>query len=381
MKNFILKQGGALLCAVIAVLTLNLFVWAQGTDTPDGVQVQGLNGPQAAGFALFDEATQKYIPVQSLTVIRVMLDGQELTGDVPAFLYEERTLIPLRLVSEALKATVEWSKETRQAVVTEEETTLVFTLGSPTALVNGEERALPDGVSPCLASVMEMERTMVPLRFLAETLDFEVEWEEATQTVYLTAGRSPVEEVETSRPPLAGFLVALDAGHGGYSSGAYYEKVSEKDLDLTVTLRVAELLKEKGCEVLLTRSDDTFVSLSDRCQIANDAGADIFVSIHANASDVSKTFQGIYTYHYPGKQQGKALAKSIQNALVQETGAIDRGVLSEDFAVVRMTQMPASLVEIGFMSCHEELLRLCDPDYQEKVAQGIAQGIEDYLTK
>lgn len=376
MKTPVWKPAGAVLFALVTALILHIPTQARETEPPEEEADHGW-----AEVSLFDEAEGGYLSPQSCQVVHILLEGEELSGDVPAFLYEERTLFPLRLVSEALGATVEWREEERRAVVTRGETRLVFTLGSPVALVNGEEQTMPDGVSPCLAAAMGGGRTMVPLRFLAERLDFQVEWEESTHTVYLTVSQPPAEEAETPQLPLTGFLVVLDAGHGGWSSGAYYEKISEKDLDLTVTLLVAELLEEKGCQVLLTRSDDTYVSLGDRCQIANNAGADIFVSIHANASDESKTFQGIYTYYYPGKTAGKALAKALQNAIVRETEAIDRGVLSEDFAVVRMTQMPASLVEMGFMSCREELARLCDPEYQEKLAQGIAQGIEDYLTK
>ena len=324
-----------------------------------------------AEISLFDEEAGSYLPTQSRQVIHILLHGEELTGGVPAFLLEERTLFPLRLVSEALGATVEWKEEERQAVVTRGETQLVFTMGSPVALVNGEEMPLPDGVGPCLVSCMGEERTVVPLRFLAENLDFRVRWEDATRTVYLADGEAV----------LAGFRVALDAGHGGYSSGAVYEGVYEKDINLPIVLRAAELLREKGCEVLLTRGKDTFVDLYDRSYMANDAGVDIFVSIHSNASVTNSEFQGTFTYFFPGSKSGEELADALQRAVTGAAGSVDRGLLSEDFVVLRETHMPAALVETGFMTCHEELMRLCDPTYREKLAQGIVQGIEDYLTK
>ena len=142
---------------------------------------------QWAEISLFDEAQKCYQAAEARQVIHILLDGEELAGDVPAFLMEERTLFPLRLVAEALGAEVEWQSKTRRAVVQRGETQIIFTIGSPVALVNGVETILPDGVGPCLAAALGGERTMVPLRFLAESLDLRVEWEDAARTVRLTA--------------------------------------------------------------------------------------------------------------------------------------------------------------------------------------------------
>lgn len=384
-----LKRAQAALCALAVSLALLIVpVWVQAAAAQPESQTETLSeqaaepgvvmlreeGPPNGSIELrlFEEAEQDFLPTQSYQVIRIVLEGEELEGDVPAFLLEERTLFPVRLVSEAMGAVVEWKEETRQVTVTMGRRQLVFTLGSPVVLVNGEEQLLPDGVGPCIAAAEEAERTMVPLRFLAESLRFQVEWEEESQTVYLTA---PEETL-----PLSGFLVALDAGHGGWSSGAYYEEISEKDINLAVTMKTAEVLRELGCDIYLLREDDTFVDVYERGGMANDAGADILVSIHSNASDgYYPNFQGIYTYYYPNRQEGKALAKAIQGEVIQSTGAVDRGVLSDQLVVLGRSNMPAALVEIGFMTCHEELMRLVDPDYQDQLAQGIAQGIENYL--
>lgn len=374
MKTPALKRCGAILCALTMALTLHTPARAGETEVQ--------NRSQWTEVSLFDESEHSFLPARSRQIIHIRLDGAELDGDVPAFLLEERTLFPLRLVSEALGATVEWRSKTRQAVVTTQNRELVFTMGSPVALVNGEEMALPDGVSPCLALAMGEERTMVPLRFLAEWLNFGVSWEDATRTVYLIPGQEEnrIEEPQPLEKPLTGFRVALDAGHGGHSPGAVYEGVYEKDINLPIVLRAAELLREKGCEVLLTRGDDTFVDLYDRSYMANDADVDIFVSVHSNASVTNPDFQGTFTYFFPGSQKGEELAWVIQSAVSGAAGSIDRGLLSEDFVVLRETHMPAVLVETGFMSCHEELTRLRDPEYREKLAQGVARGVEDYLT-
>ena len=155
--------------------------------------------------------------------------------------------------------------------------------------------------------------------------------------------------------------------------------MNEKDLTLPVTLRAAQLLREKGFNVVLTRSEDVYVDLYDRCDIANNAGGDIFVSIHANASETNLDFQGTFTYSYPKSREGERLAGYVQKAVVEEIGSVDRGLLTNDYVVLRETTMPAVLLEMGFMSCHEELERLVQPEYREKVAQGVAKGVEQYL--
>ncbi len=173
--------------------------------------------------------------------------------------------------------------------------------------------------------------------------------------------------------------IVLDAGHGGSRDGATYEGYKEKDINLSVTRKVQALLLAQGYNVVMTRSDDSYMDLYDRADIANAVDADIFVSIHSNASATNKDFQGIFTYYHPSSNRGARLAQAIQMPLAQITGGIDRGILSNDYVVLRETDMCAALVEMGFMSNHEELMRLIDDSYQDKLAQGIAEGIVRYL--
>jgi len=173
--------------------------------------------------------------------------------------------------------------------------------------------------------------------------------------------------------------VVLDAGHGGTASGAVYENIKEKDLTLAMTLKLYQLLVDQGYRVILTRSDDSSVDLYQRAEIANAAQADIFVSIHCNATTVSGDYDGLYTYYFPGSTRGQQLANLVQIEACAATGARDRGLMNNNFVVLRETSMPAVLVETGFMTCHEELMRLSDPAYQQKVAAGVANGIIRYL--
>ena len=129
----------------------------------------------------------------------------------------------------------------------------------------------------------------------------------------------------------------------------------------------------------MTRTGETAGDLYERSELANAVGADLFVSVHINASGTVPTFQGLYTYHHPSSNRSKTFAQMVQSGVCAATGAIDRGIASANFVVLRETNMAAVLVECGFMSNVEELERLKSDDYQWKLAQGITQGVTDYL--
>lgn len=173
-----------------------------------------------------------------------------------------------------------------------------------------------------------------------------------------------------------GFLVVLDPGHGGDDPGAIVGEAMEKDINLAVALLVQEQLSEQEeVTVVMTRDQDVFLPLTDRAELANRENADLYVSIHANALENDDSFAGVFTFYHPDKSSDKAVAKTIQSAVISACGGLDRGIRSEDYAVLRETDMPAVLVETGFMTCPEELNRLLDTDYQKLLAHGIAQGI------
>ena len=238
----------------------------------------------------------------------------------------------------------------------------------------GGVRILVDGAPLNVSGAYINERgtTMAPLRALAEALGCEVRWDAVSQTVSIATGQE-------APAPERSALVVLDPGHGGSANGAEYGGVKEKDLNLSIARQAAGLLEEAGVTVLLTRTEDRDMGLYERTDLANGQQADLFVSVHCNASGTVPTYQGIYTYYFPGSGRGEKLARTIQPPLCAITGAIDRGVSKANFVVLRETEMCAVLVETGFMSNVEELTRLCDPAYQEKVAWGIAEGVIQYL--
>ena len=121
--------------------------------------------------------------------------------------------------------------------------------------------------------------------------------------------------------------VVLDAGHGGSDTGASYEGIREKDINLAVTKKVEAILRSYGYHVVMTRTEDKAVGLYTRASIANAANADVFVSIHSNAAENNADFTGIYTFYHPTSRQGARLAQAIQTPLCKLTGGSKAPIL------------------------------------------------------
>lgn len=178
-------------------------------------------------------------------------------------------------------------------------------------------------------------------------------------------------------------LIVIDAGHGGSDEGAKVQTVMEKRITLTTALLTKKHLEKMGYRVILTRSRDIFVSLPRRAAIANKSKAAAFVSIHFNSSP-NRSAKGIEVYFYDAKDPARAraskkLANTVLYEVIDQTGASSRGARKGNFHVVRETAMPAILVEGGFMTNYEERFLLKDRKYLEKMAEGIALGIDKFL--
>lgn len=167
--------------------------------------------------------------------------------------------------------------------------------------------------------------------------------------------------------------VVIDAGHGGKDEGAVWGGVRESDLNLKVAKKVEALLKAKGIPVTMTRTSDTFISLSQRAAIANKYKDVIFVSIHFNAHRLTSVV-GVETFY--ASEKGKVIASNIQRKVVglvkTRNRYIKRGLT---YAVLNKTKCPAVLVECGFISNTAERRRCNTSYYQSLAAQGIVEGI------
>jgi N-acetylmuramoyl-L-alanine amidase len=175
-------------------------------------------------------------------------------------------------------------------------------------------------------------------------------------------------------------LVVIDPGHGGPDVGATRNGAYEKDIVLAISKQLGRILQQMGYSVVYTRTEDIDIDLEPRVQIAENAKADVFVSVHVNSLDASSSqVSGVETYYAPGASLGKNLADLVHEQVIANTGANDRGVRSARFYVIRNTSMPAVLVETGYITNPSEASRLLSGSYQERLAEAIARGVDGFL--
>lgn len=144
--------------------------------------------------------------------------------------------------------------------------------------------------------------------------------------------------------------IFIDPGHGGKDPGASGNGIIEAEKVLEISLKLGAKLQAKGYQVKYSRTNSVYLSLTERANMANKWGADIFLCVHAN-SFTSPTANGTETFlHLNGSKASRTLATNINNALVNQLGLTNRGVKTADFAVLRLTKMPAVLIETAFVS-------------------------------
>ena len=169
--------------------------------------------------------------------------------------------------------------------------------------------------------------------------------------------------------------VFIDVGHGGHDNGSAHNRYVEDEINLQISKMVAKKLENQNIKVEISREKDEYVSLAKRTEMANRSQADLFVSIHQNGSN-NKNAHGVETM-YMGNNA--ALAKIMQQSLINSTNANNRGPKKANLQVLRDNTLPAVLVECGFISNINEGYKLSTVAYQEKVANGIVNGILKYL--
>ena len=243
----------------------------------------------------------------------------------------------------------------------------------------------------------------------------------------ITADTATAASNKLSKKQKASKIIVLDPGHGGDDVGALSQnkKLREKDIVLNVSKKTASLLKERGYKVLFTRSNDRFIKLRSRTSFANDKGAHLFISIHANAApnkEKAKSMNGIETFFLsPSRSERSMNAANLENkadtdemnyftkvsflnflnrekiiasnklaidmqaALLKSVRAgykvSDGGVREAPFWVLVGALMPAVLIEIGYISHPDESQKIANSKYQDRLAKGIADGVDEYFAK
>lgn len=235
--------------------------------------------------------------------------------------------------------------------------------------------------------------TVDPSQLRVEGLDATT-WQIRLQPALRFAGggvippRSPVTPPPPRQPQLPPPLptqvgrriVVIDPGHGGPDPGAIgINGLQEAELVLDIGQQVAAILRNSGLDARLTRTADIDLDLEPRVQMAEQARADVFVSIHANSLSLDRSeVNGLETYYY-ASQSGEQLARTIHQSILSSVSIRDRGVRQARFYVIRRTTMPAVLVETGFVTGGEDGRNLADPNHRRKMAEAIARGILQYV--
>lgn len=214
---------------------------------------------------------------------------------------------------------------------------------------------------------------------------FTKDWYEAT--VYISGKKvTGYIKKSTLEAGLQGKTIVIDPGHGGHDTGAVGNGIVEKNLNLSVSLALADKLKKAGATVILTRSNDTFIPLDERAKFAQKFNANIFVSIHTNSASPSAV--GIETYYNkklynhennPFPQESILLAQLIQDNLSASTSMKNRGIADAGFIVLRKNTVPSVLVELGFLTNKSEAAKMKKADYKYKAAEGIYNGIKSFF--
>lgn len=196
---------------------------------------------------------------------------------------------------------------------------------------------------------------------------------------------------KASELPLINKIIYLDPGHGGVDPGSIYKDIYEKDINLQICLRLQKNLEEMGATVYLTRYDDYDLStpntrtrkksdLNNRVRLMNDSNADMYISIHLNATN-SKKWMGAQTFYDDVNPENKKIAQIMQEELKNNLNTNREIDEISNMLLNRKVTIPGVLIEVGFLSNDNERYLLKQDSYQEKISQTIVKGILKYYKK
>ncbi|MDU1662948.1 MAG: N-acetylmuramoyl-L-alanine amidase [Peptoniphilus harei] len=305
---------------------------------------------------------------------------------------ETKTMVPLRFISETFGYNVDWNNDKVRAEISTEKTNSIVednknkdkknkkkTKNSKNSKVNSKS-IFNDNFFQSNVEKKETKNIKNQINKGNEDKIFE----EADLDLKEKKNRVIKDKIEINGK----LNIVIDPGHGGKDSGAVAVDgyTYEKDLNLLVAENLMEKLNENSeINARITRTRDEYIKLLDRASVSNDNNADLFLSIHFNSSD-NTSANGIEVLYASEKNIAikdtvqKHFANCLQKALIRETGAVDRGIKNTPAIIVlNKTKNVSALVELGFLSNESDLENIKDPDYIDKLARGIYNGIEDYM--
>ena len=336
---------------------------------------------------------------------------QSLKTDIRV--YESVEYVPLIKLCEAYDIDWKWDNFVRTVTLTKNGK-IILRAGSDRILINGDEKKIGSPV------VLNNGVVYVPVSFVRSGLGLIVEARPQAEKIY---EKKPEEPRAPGRYSIRS--IVLDAGHGGKDPGAVGRRIGikERDLTLSIAKKLRRILEDNGIRVIMTRDSDAFIPLPERVKIANASGADLFISIHINASR-SRSMNGFECYYLSEATDDNARAleafenatlKTDEGTIVEHTSSLDktlwdmkltenrresaqlagdicgsvqnslitrnRGVKTARFYVIKFTRIPSVLVEIGYLSNKFEELKLKDDGYSDRMADVVAKGILAYKDK
>lgn len=373
---------------------------------------------------------------KNVATANVVVNGYNLKSRYAPYVDGNRTFVPIRELTELMGADVQWDQGTKSVRIRLRNQDVKLKINSSVVYVNNKKMQMDKQSTPRLTQYVRQNgdyKTMVPLRFLSENLGFNVQWNNAARQASVSNGsvQAPQKRVNQKNKPAAQPkpqvkkpntapankpsvavqdkgsnqievprrvekpkngkpTVVIDPGHGGKDSGAIgVDRSMEKTWALKTAQRVEGLLRQQGYQVIMTRTRDEYIQLAERARIANDANADIFLSIHFNSGGSEKP-RGVEVLYASEnnvslkKQAGdqRRLANEVLKSVLKETGMSSRGIKNRpELAVLRLTKMNAALVEGGFMSNPDEMDIIKSDAYLDKLARGIVNGIVNFDQK
>lgn len=332
---------------------------------------------------------------------KILVSGKSVQLDVASSIVNGRAYLPIRVVSESIGSSINWDGSTKSVIIdtkdndeesnSSSEVSLsfstdkrdimidqIFKLKQPNRLVIDFDQML---VEDLIIPEIEDNNLIENIRFS----QFELEPNKVRVVIDLKYDVDYSYELDDNLFLIDlnthVYKVVIDAGHGGKDPGATgVSGNKEKDLNLLIALKLANFLKyEPNIELILTRRTDVYISLDGRINLANEANADIFISIHHNSMPYNSSITGSETYYK--KSDSIELAKIAHANLLDATGFIDRNTNTANFRVIKYTEMPAILLEVGYMSNYLQEKQMKEQAFQDKVVAGIADTINEYFNR